>query len=141
MAKLIQKSGFLSKNRAGRYMNYIATRDGVEILEEDADSIYLRYIATRPRTEKHSGHGLFGAERCVDLDKTLQELKQHEGSVWTIIPCAVRTQRDLVMTGQKTGAPCFFPSRVILQQPCRFQRSGFAGMRLFTMKVSIPMST
>ena len=85
MAKLIQKSGFLSKNRAGRYMNYIATRDGVEILEEDADSIYLRYIATRPRAEKHGGHGLFGTERYVDLDKTLQELKQHEGNVWTII--------------------------------------------------------
>ena len=29
MAKLIQKSGFLSKKRAGRYMKYIATRDGV----------------------------------------------------------------------------------------------------------------
>ena len=85
MAKLIQKSGFLSKKRAGRYMKYIATRDGVEILNEDAEGIYLRYIATRPRTEKHEGHGLFGAEPHVDLEKTMQELKTHEGNVWTII--------------------------------------------------------
>ena len=49
MSKLIQKAGFLNPNRAGRYMNYIATRDGVELLAENADSIYMRYIATRPR--------------------------------------------------------------------------------------------
>ena len=85
MAKLIQKSGFLSKKRAGRYMKYIATRDGVEILDEDAEGIYMRYIATRPRAEKHEGHGLFGAELHVDLEKAMQELKAHEGNVWTII--------------------------------------------------------
>ena len=85
MTKLIQKSGFLSKKRAGHYMKYIATRDGVEILNEDAEGIYMRYIATRPRAEKHEGHGLFGAEPHVDLEKTMQELKAHEGNVWTII--------------------------------------------------------
>ena len=85
MAKLIQKSGFLSKKRVGRYMKYIAMRDGVEILNEDAEGIYMRYIATRPRAEKHEGHGLFGAEPHVDLEKTMQELKTHEGNVWTII--------------------------------------------------------
>ena len=85
MAKLIQKSGFLSKKRAGRYMNYIATRDGVELLDEDADGIYMRYIATRPRAEKHEGHGLFGTEKHVDLEKTMQELDAHDGNVWTII--------------------------------------------------------
>ena len=66
-------------------MKYIATRDGVEILNEDAEGIYMRYIATRPRAEKHEGHGLFGAEPHVDLEKTMQELKTHEGNVWTII--------------------------------------------------------
>ena len=43
-------------------MNYIATRDGVELLDENADSIYMRYIATRPRAERHGEHGLFGAD-------------------------------------------------------------------------------
>ena len=85
MSKLIQKAGFLNPKRAGRYMNYIATRDGVELLDENADSIYMRYIATRPRAEKHGEHGLFGAEDAVDLEKTLDELKTHEGNVWTII--------------------------------------------------------
>lgn len=66
-------------------MNYIATRDGVELLNEDADSIYMRYIATRPRVEKHGEHGLFGAEDAVDLDKAMQELQAHDGNVWTII--------------------------------------------------------
>ena len=85
MPKLIQKAGFLSPKRAGRYMNYIATRDGVELLDENADSIYMRYIATRPRAERHGEHGLFGAEDAVDLEKTMDELKAHEGNVWTII--------------------------------------------------------
>ena len=85
MSKLIQKAGFLNPKRAGRYMNYIATRDGVELLDENADSIYMRYIATRPRVEKHGERGLFGAENAVGLEKTLGELKAHEGNVWTII--------------------------------------------------------
>ena len=85
MSKLIQKAGFLNPKRAGRYMNYIATRDGVEFLDKNADSIYMRYIATRPRAEKHGGHGLFGVEDGVDLEKATQELQAHEGNVWTII--------------------------------------------------------
>ena len=85
MSKLIQKAGFLNPKRAGRYMNYIATRDGVELLDENADSIYMRYIATRPRAEKHGEHGLFGAEDSIDLEKAMQELQTHEGNVWTII--------------------------------------------------------
>ena len=85
VSKLIQKAGFLNPKRAGRYMNCIATRDGVELLDENADSIYMRYIATRPRAERHGKHGLFGAEDAVDLEKTMDELKEHEGNVWTII--------------------------------------------------------
>ena len=85
MSKLIQKAGFLNPKRAGRYMNYIATRDGVELLDENADSIYMHYIATRPRAEKHGEHGLFGGEDSVDLEKAMQELQAHEGNVWTII--------------------------------------------------------
>ena len=57
----------------------------MELLDENADSIYMRYIATRPRAEKHGEHGLFGAEDAVDLEKTMDELKEHEGNVWTII--------------------------------------------------------
>ena len=102
MSKLIQKAGFLNPKRAGRYMNYIATRDGVELLDENADSIYMRYIATRPRAEKHGEHGLFGAEDAVDLEKTLGELKAHEGNVWTIIYSLRR--EDAARLGYDTAA-------------------------------------
>ena len=102
MSKLIQKAGFLSPKRAGRYMNYIATRDGVELLDENADSIYMRYIATRPRAEKHGEHGLFGAEDTVGLEKTMDELKAHEGNVWTIIYSLRR--EDAVRLGYDNAA-------------------------------------
>ena len=45
----------------------------------------MRYIATRPRAEKHGEHGLFGAEDSIDLEKAMQELQTHEGNVWTVI--------------------------------------------------------
>ena len=32
MARLIQKTGFISRKSAGEYMKYIATREGVEVL-------------------------------------------------------------------------------------------------------------
>ena len=32
MARLIQKTGFISRKSAGGYMKYIATREGVEVL-------------------------------------------------------------------------------------------------------------
>ncbi len=83
-------------------MNYIATRDGVELLDENADSIYMRYIATRPRAEKHGGHGLFGAEDGVDLEKAMQELQEHEGNVWTIIYSLRR--EDAVRLGYDNAA-------------------------------------
>ena len=102
MSKLIQKACFLNTKRAGRYMNYIATRDGVELLDENADSIYMRYIATRPRAEKHGEHGLFGAEDAVDLEKAMQELRTHEGNVWTII-CSLRRE-DAARLGYDNAA-------------------------------------
>ena len=32
MARLIQKTGFIGRKNAGRYLEYIATREGVEVL-------------------------------------------------------------------------------------------------------------
>lgn len=64
-------------------MKYIATRDGVEIIP--SQDIYMKYIATRPRAEKHGGHGLFGSAQTVDLKQALAELENHDGNVWTFI--------------------------------------------------------
>ena len=46
---------------------------------------YMKYIATRPRAERLGDHGLFGDEDAVDLEKTMRELDQYTGNVWTHI--------------------------------------------------------
>ena len=59
-------------------------------LEANWDSIheseqYMKYIATRPRAERIGAHGLFGDEDAVSLDKTMEELENYTGNVWTHI--------------------------------------------------------
>ena len=138
--KLIQKCGYIKAGGGGAYMKYIATREGVEIIENDAPAtknqqaliadvlhdfpdseelfeyedytskptagnasaflsttldrnahtiqdgdIYMKYIATRPRAEKHGDHGLFGQTLHVDLDAALRDLESHVGNTWTVI--------------------------------------------------------
>ena len=51
MKGLIQKSGYIKPgNGGGHYAEYIATRDGVELMEPTAGGGYLEYIAERPRS-------------------------------------------------------------------------------------------
>ena len=45
---------------------------------------YMRYIATRPRVERHGEHGLF-SNQPVSLDTALKEVETHTGNVWTFI--------------------------------------------------------
>ena len=78
MPKLIQKSGC----KAGGYIGYIATRDGVEKLPGPEG--YVECMAIRPDTEQHDGHGLF-SRQPVDLDAVMQEAERHDGPVWTFI--------------------------------------------------------
>lgn len=73
--KLVQKCGYLKKG-AGGYMEYIATRDGVELLPAG----YMEYMAQRP----HS-HGLFGGADNVDLKKATAEAAAYPGVIWTVI--------------------------------------------------------
>ena len=138
--KLIQKCSYIKAGGGGTYMKYIATREGVELIENDAPAtkkqqtliadvlhdfpdskelfeyedytvkptagnasaflsaaldrnahtihdgdMYMKYIATRPRAEKHGDHGLFGHALHVDLDAAMQELESHKGNTWTVI--------------------------------------------------------
>lgn len=46
---------------------------------------YMKYIATRPRAERLSSHGLFGDEDGIDLEKAIAELNSYTGNVWTHI--------------------------------------------------------
>ena len=70
MPKLIQKSGFIKPGKAGGYIGYIATRDGVEKLPGPEG--YVEYMAMRPGAERHDGHGLFSSHP-VDLDAVMEE--------------------------------------------------------------------
>ena len=82
MPGLIQKSAYIPSGKAGGYMNYIATREGVELLRENG---YLNYIAYRPGVEKQGSHGLFGSQDGVALSTAQAELKGNQGPVWTLI--------------------------------------------------------
>ena len=46
---------------------------------------YMQYIATRPRAERFSSHGLFSDEDNVDLNAAMAELDSYTGNVWTHI--------------------------------------------------------
>lgn len=79
MQGLIQKSGYIrSGGGAGNYAEYIATRDGVELLNRSSQ--YMKYISERPRS-----HGLFTNTECADLEKTMEEVNDHNAPVWTFI--------------------------------------------------------
>lgn len=82
MPGLIQKSAYIPSGKAGGYMNYIATREGVELLRENG---YLNYIAHRPGVEKQGSHGLFGSRDGVALSTAQAELSENQGPVWTLI--------------------------------------------------------
>ena len=49
---------------------------------QEKNSIYLRYIATRPGVEKKGEHGLFGDADGMDLQKMMDEVQEYKGNVW-----------------------------------------------------------
>ena len=99
MPGLIIKCRYIRKgDSAGNYMQYIATRDGVEKPELETEAQerpsgqgYMDYIALRPRAERHGGHGLFSSGNAVSLDAARAELEAHEGKVWMRRPLPVRS--------------------------------------------------
>lgn len=85
MPGLIQKSGYIKPGSGGgHYAEYIATREGVELIEAPHPAHdgggYLEYMAQRPRS-----HGLFSADGPADLEKTMEEINGHTGPVWTFV--------------------------------------------------------
>ena len=74
MARLIVKSPYISGSGVGGYLEYIGTREGVELLP----SGYMEYMTERPRS-----YGLFGDEDCVDMDAVAKELNEYPGNIWT----------------------------------------------------------
>ena len=88
---------FPSSKKLDEYSDYEAkpTKANASVfitraLEENWSAVqqsdgYMKYIATRPRAERLSDHGLFGDEDGVDLEKAIRELDQYTGNVWTHI--------------------------------------------------------
>ena len=96
MRGLIQKSGYIKPgNGGGHYAEYIATRDGVEVIELAAGG-YLEYMAERPRS-----HGLFFADGASDLEQTTEEINAHAGPVWTFVYSLQR--EDAARLGYENG--------------------------------------
>ena len=97
MKGLIQKSGYIKPGSGGgHYAEYIATRDGVELMESTPGGGYLEYIAERPRS-----HGLFSADGAADLEQTMEEINAHAGPVWTFIYSLKR--EDAARLGYENG--------------------------------------
>lgn len=97
MKGLIQKSSYIKPGSGGgHYAEYIATRDGVELMEPTAGGGYLEYIAERPRS-----HGLFSADGAADLERTMEEINAHAGPVWTFIYSLKR--EDAARLGYENG--------------------------------------
>lgn len=81
---------------------YIAAALDSHLHEMEPESGYMKYIAQRPRAEKHGGHGLFSAAPVTDLDEAVEELDAHKGRVWTFIFSLRR--EDAVQTGYDNAA-------------------------------------
>jgi len=76
MAKLIFTCEYIKKGKAGGYVKYIATRDGVVVPRLEN---HVGYIANRPNS-----HGLFtSSEDTIQLAKVAREVDAHGGNVWT----------------------------------------------------------
>lgn len=113
MAKVIVKIKYMKPNgkrTPGRYANYIATREGVDKIDDSAKyseprqqgQTYADYIATRPRAERIGKHGLFtdaGVE--VNLKKVSDDLNSFEGTIWTAIVSVRREDAEIL--GFETG--------------------------------------
>lgn len=96
MRGLIQKSGYIKPGSGGgHYAEYIATRDGVEVIKPVAGG-YLEYMAERPRS-----HGLFSADGAADLEQTMEEINVHPGPVWTFVYSLKR--EDAARLGYENG--------------------------------------
>ena len=100
--ELFEYEDYLSTPNRATASAYIAAALDSHLHEMEPESGYMKYIAQRPRAEKHGGHGLFSAAPVTDLNKAVAELNAHTGRVWTFIFSLRR--EDAVQTGYDNAA-------------------------------------
>ena len=100
--ELFEYEDYLTTPNRATASAYIAAALDSHLHEMEPESGYMKYIAQRPRAEKHGGHGLFSAAPATDLDKAVDELDAHEGRVWTFIFSLRR--EDAAQTGYDNAA-------------------------------------
>ena len=100
--ELFEYEDYLTTPNRATASAYIAVALDSYLHEMEPESGYMKYIAQRPRAEKHDGHGLFSAAPATDLDKAVEELDAHEGRVWTFIFSLRR--EDAAQTGYDNAA-------------------------------------
>ncbi len=100
--ELFEYEDYLTTPNRATASAYIAAALDSHLHEMEPESGYMKYIAQRPRAEKHGGHGLFSAAPATDLDNAVAELDAHEGRVWTFIFSLRR--EDAVQTGYDNTA-------------------------------------
>lgn len=100
--ELFEYEDYLTTPNRATTSAYIAAALDSHLHEMEPESGYMKYIAQRPRAEKHGGHGLFSAAPVTDLNKAVAELDAHTGRVWTFIFSLRR--EDAVQTGYDNAA-------------------------------------
>lgn len=83
--ELFEYEDYLTTPNRATASAYIDAALDSHLHEMEPESGYMKYIAQRPRAEKHGGHGLFSAVPVTDLNKAVAELDAHTGRVWTFI--------------------------------------------------------
>lgn len=83
--ELFEYEDYLAQPNVGNASDFISMALDSNWGEASSSQIYMQYISTRPRTEKHGGHGLFSDGDAVDLDAALETLAAHDGNVYTFI--------------------------------------------------------
>jgi len=76
MPRIIFSSEYMksmSKGAVKNFVEYIATREGVEKLREN----FVGYMGNRP-----GSHGLFGSDERIDLKAAQNEISDHKGTLW-----------------------------------------------------------
>lgn len=82
--ELYEYEDYLSVPTSGTASALISTALDANAHEVVGREGYMKYIATRPRVERHREHGLF-SNRPISLDASLKEIEEHPGNVWTFI--------------------------------------------------------